>query len=208
MEQEAEVVKYVPKQNTFPAAVPIELTLARVSSADLPTNTFCLTFNSAEKSGTSSPGGKAKTPKLRQTGLAGIHEMMRGSNKGKHSDIYNHPSSPSKGDHWMAMPISFDKLRLTNKPGNNEHVFLESFKKYTPVVCTPSLDWSGDFCCDVRRALEPLRDVLSDSSSQLYIAPVPGQGDPFEVHKFRLDVTSFVASTAYHNKKIASLKVL
>lgn len=35
----------------------------------------------------------------------------------------------------MQMPISFDKLRLTNKGGNTEHVFLESFRKYTPVVC-------------------------------------------------------------------------
>jgi hypothetical protein len=98
--------------------------------------------------------------------------MMRGSNKGKHSDIYNHPSSPSKGDHWMAMPISFDKLRLTNKPGNNEHVFLESFKKYTPVVCTPSLYWSGDFCY-VRHAETLARRVIRFFFAALH-RPSPG----------------------------------
>lgn len=38
------------------------------------------------------------------------------------SPIYIHPESPNFGAHWMKEPISFAKVKLTNKTNGNGQV--------------------------------------------------------------------------------------
>lgn len=50
------------------------------------------------------PGGKAEVPPS--------------------NAIYIHPESPNFGAHWMKEPISFAKVKLTNKTNGNGQVFI------------------------------------------------------------------------------------
>ena len=48
------------------------------------------------------------------------------------SNIYVHPDSPNFGAHWMRQPISFSKIKLTNKQNTNGQIMLNSLHKYEP----------------------------------------------------------------------------
>jgi brachyury protein len=48
--------------------------------------------------------------------------------------IYIHPESPNFGAHWMKEPISFAKVKLTNKTNGNGQIMLNSLHKYEPRV--------------------------------------------------------------------------
>ncbi|CAO1305929.1 unnamed protein product [Diamesa tonsa] len=50
------------------------------------------------------------------------------------SPIYIHPESPNFGAHWMKEPISFAKVKLTNKTNGNGQIMLNSLHKYEPRV--------------------------------------------------------------------------
>lgn len=60
------------------------------------------------------PGGKAEVPPS--------------------NPIYIHPESPNFGAHWMKEPISFAKVKLTNKCNGNGQIMLNSLHKYEPRV--------------------------------------------------------------------------
>lgn len=60
------------------------------------------------------PGGKAEAP--------------------PNNPIYLHPESPNFGAHWMKEPISFAKVKLTNKTNGNGQIMLNSLHKYEPRV--------------------------------------------------------------------------
>uniref|UniRef100_A0A1A9WFH6 T-box domain-containing protein n=1 Tax=Glossina brevipalpis TaxID=37001 RepID=A0A1A9WFH6_9MUSC len=60
------------------------------------------------------PGGKAEVPPS--------------------NPIYVHPESPNFGAHWMKDPISFAKVKLTNKTNGNGQIMLNSLHKYEPRV--------------------------------------------------------------------------
>ncbi|CAH1100514.1 unnamed protein product [Psylliodes chrysocephalus] len=60
------------------------------------------------------PGGKAEVPPS--------------------NPIYIHPESPNFGAHWMKEPISFAKVKLTNKSNGNGQIMLNSLHKYEPRV--------------------------------------------------------------------------
>ncbi|XP_077283622.1 T-domain transcriptional activator brachyenteron isoform X2 [Arctopsyche grandis] len=60
------------------------------------------------------PGGKAEVPPT--------------------NAIYIHPESPNFGAHWMKEPISFAKVKLTNKTNGNGQIMLNSLHKYEPRV--------------------------------------------------------------------------
>lgn len=55
------------------------------------------------------PGGKAEVPPT--------------------NAIYIHPESPNFGAHWMKEPISFAKVKLTNKTNGNGQVYFR--RKYS-----------------------------------------------------------------------------
>lgn len=48
--------------------------------------------------------------------------------------VYIHPESPNFGAHWMKEPISFAKVKLTNKTNGNGQIMLNSLHKYEPRV--------------------------------------------------------------------------
>ncbi|XP_058465291.1 T-related protein [Malaya genurostris] len=48
--------------------------------------------------------------------------------------VYLHPESPNFGQHWMKEPISFAKVKLTNKTNGNGQIMLNSLHKYEPRV--------------------------------------------------------------------------
>uniref|UniRef100_A0A5F8H5T8 T-box transcription factor 19 n=1 Tax=Monodelphis domestica TaxID=13616 RepID=A0A5F8H5T8_MONDO len=51
-----------------------------------------------------------------------------------HSCVYIHPDSPNFGAHWMKAPISFSKVKLTNKLNGSGQIMLNSLHKYEPQV--------------------------------------------------------------------------
>lgn len=48
--------------------------------------------------------------------------------------MYLHPESPNFGAHWMKEPISFAKVKLTNKTNGAGQIMLNSLHKYEPRV--------------------------------------------------------------------------
>lgn len=60
------------------------------------------------------PGGKAEAPPS--------------------NPIYIHPESPNFGAHWMKEPISFAKVKLTNKANGSGQIMLNSLHKYEPRI--------------------------------------------------------------------------
>lgn len=48
--------------------------------------------------------------------------------------IYVHPESPNFGAHWMKEPISFAKVKLTNKSNGSGQIMLNSLHKYEPRI--------------------------------------------------------------------------
>ena len=60
------------------------------------------------------PGGKAEPP--------------------PQNPIYIHPDSPNYGSHWSKDPISFAKVKLTNKTTGKGQIMLNSLHKYEPRI--------------------------------------------------------------------------
>lgn len=48
--------------------------------------------------------------------------------------VYVHPESPNFGAHWMKEPISFAKVKLTNKANGSGQIMLNSLHKYEPRI--------------------------------------------------------------------------
>nr|XP_055068842.1 T-box transcription factor TBX19 [Misgurnus anguillicaudatus] len=51
-----------------------------------------------------------------------------------HSCVYIHPDSPNFGAHWMKAPVSFSKVKLTNKLSGGGQIMLNSLHKYEPQI--------------------------------------------------------------------------
>lgn len=51
--------------------------------------------------------------------------------------FYKHPESPNFGKHWMEQPISFAKIKLTNRPDNpgQVHIKVIFYELNTENVC-------------------------------------------------------------------------
>uniref|UniRef100_A0A8D0CJI0 T-box transcription factor T n=1 Tax=Scleropages formosus TaxID=113540 RepID=A0A8D0CJI0_SCLFO len=50
------------------------------------------------------------------------------------SCVYIHPDSPNFGAHWMKAPVSFSKVKLTNKLNGGGQIMLNSLHKYEPRI--------------------------------------------------------------------------
>ncbi|XP_072532945.1 T-box transcription factor T [Salminus brasiliensis] len=50
------------------------------------------------------------------------------------SCVYMHPDSPNFGAHWMKAPVSFSKVKLTNKLNGGGQIMLNSLHKYEPRI--------------------------------------------------------------------------
>ncbi|KAG1947484.1 T-box 5b [Pimephales promelas] len=50
------------------------------------------------------------------------------------SCVYIHPDSPNFGAHWMKAPVSFSKVKLSNKLNGGGQIMLNSLHKYEPRI--------------------------------------------------------------------------
>ncbi|KAL4657501.1 hypothetical protein GN956_G4968 [Arapaima gigas] len=50
------------------------------------------------------------------------------------SCVYIHPDSPNFGAHWMKTPVSFSKVKLSNKLNGGGQIMLNSLHKYEPRI--------------------------------------------------------------------------
>nr|BAJ04907.1 brachyury [Tubifex tubifex] len=50
------------------------------------------------------------------------------------SNVYVHPDSPNFGAHWMKEPVSFGKVKLSNKQHGHGQILLNSLHKYQPRI--------------------------------------------------------------------------
>ncbi|XP_063040970.1 T-box transcription factor T-A isoform X2 [Engraulis encrasicolus] len=50
------------------------------------------------------------------------------------SCVYIHPDSPNFGAHWMKAPVSFSKVKLSNKFNGGGQIMLNSLHKYEPRI--------------------------------------------------------------------------
>ncbi|KAF5904976.1 brachyury protein, partial [Clarias magur] len=50
------------------------------------------------------------------------------------SCVYMHPDSPNFGAHWMKAPVSFSRVKLTNKLNGGGQIMLNSLHKYEPRI--------------------------------------------------------------------------
>ncbi|XP_042298616.1 T-box transcription factor TBX2 [Sceloporus undulatus] len=91
--------------------------------------------------------------------------------------MYIHPDSPATGEQWMAKPVAFHKLKLTNNISDKHGLtILNSMHKYQPRF-------------HIVRANDILK--LPYSTFRTYVFPE----------------TDFIAVTAYQNDKITQLKI-
>ncbi|XP_078509241.1 uncharacterized protein LOC144769112 [Lissotriton helveticus] len=91
--------------------------------------------------------------------------------------LYIHPEAPATGQHWMAGPVSFSKLKVTNNMlDQGGHLILHSMHRYTLCLC---------LVC------------TSESGGCLGAAAVC----------FNFPETSFIAVTSYQNEKLSQLKI-
>ncbi|XP_037090975.1 T-box transcription factor TBX10-like [Pollicipes pollicipes] len=92
--------------------------------------------------------------------------------------IHMHPDSPALGSHWMKQVISFDKLKLTNNPyDDNGYIILNSMHRYQPrfhVIYNPKGEEQGNY-------------------------------QNFKTFVF--SETKFMAVTAYQNQRVTQLKI-
>ena len=97
--------------------------------------------------------------------------------------MYRHPDSPNYGSHWTKEPISFAKVKLTNKTSSDGQIMLNSLHKYEPRV-----------------------HVVRVSSQQQ--AQLPGHVEHVEeVFTRSFPPTQFIAVTAYQNEDVPGLKI-
>ena len=99
--------------------------------------------------------------------------------------VYRHPDSPNYGSHWTKEPISFAKVKLTNKTSSDGQIMLNSLHKYEPRV-----------------------HVVRVSSQQQAPHPASGHVEHVEeVFTRSFPPTQFIAVTAYQNEDVTGLKI-
>eukprot|EP01134_Creolimax_fragrantissima_P001208 CFRG1208T1 len=97
---------------------------------------------------------------------------------------YNHPDGVATGETWCSKPVTFDKLRICNRPDDQGRVYLKSFHKYTPILY--------------------FEEVKKTNEKQQVDSKVANES----VLRFPLPLASFITATTYHNKNVAKLKIL
>ena len=64
----------------------------------------------------------------------GLHFSGGKAEPPPHNPTYEHPDSPNYGSHWVKEPITFAKVKLTNKASLKEKIMLNSLHKYEPRI--------------------------------------------------------------------------
>ncbi|PAV75280.1 hypothetical protein WR25_03643 [Diploscapter pachys] len=98
-----------------------------------------------------------------------------------------HPDGVMEGRFWMANPINFDRVKITNcaKDEAPSHIFLHSMHKYIPEFVIYKLP-----CTAFPLVMQP------QPSDQIK-----------EIVRIRFPISEFIAVTAYQNSAITQLKI-
>ncbi|KAL6725680.1 hypothetical protein Aduo_007716 [Ancylostoma duodenale] len=101
--------------------------------------------------------------------------------------IPHHDGAVDTGRSWMSKTVSFDRVKVTNNPLDNDpfHVVLQSMHKYIPVLYIYHMPNSIMWMDQNTPALDP----------SCLVAAV------------RFDYTEFIAVTAYQNNEVTQLKI-
>ena len=97
--------------------------------------------------------------------------------------VYMHPDSPNFGAHWQREPVTFAKVKLTNKTKGAGQIMLNSLHKYEPRVHVMKVPGAGGATQGEQGA----------GGQQSWMFPFPA--------------TQFVAVTAYQNEDVTALKI-
>lgn len=124
------------------------------------------------------------------------------------SCVYIHPDSPNFGAHWMKAPVSFSKVKLTNKLNGggqvrrNEprarywwfrfHVFIHAQKQNI------KLEYHSGCCC----LFQIMLNSLHKYEPRIHIVRVGGPRRMITSHSF--PETQFIAVTAYQNEEVGA----
>ena len=117
--------------------------------------------------------------------------------------IKYHPDSPARGLHWMKQVVSFDKLKLTNNPmDENGYIILNSMHKYQPRL---HIFYHPDSSTSLSNVVSSAANHHSSATS----APTTNQNDIDDItRRFSLirtlvfAETKFMAVTAYQNQRV------
>ena len=118
------------------------------------------------------PGGKAEVPPS--------------------NPIYVHPESPNFGAHWMKEPISFAKVKLTNKTNGNGQVGLQQLNVLNIFIINLNI---FQIMLNSLHKYEPRVHLVRVGSEQRHVVTYP------------FPETQFIAVTAYQNEEVTSLKI-
>ncbi|XP_078535938.1 T-box transcription factor TBX2 isoform X1 [Lissotriton helveticus] len=111
--------------------------------------------------------------------------------------MYIHPDSPATGEQWMAKPVAFHKLKLTNNI-SDKHGFIHV--------------WSGTRDTELRQEHPTYNTILNSMHKYQPRFHIVRANDILKLpySTFRTYVfpeTDFIAVTAYQNDKITQLKI-
>ncbi|KAI5098947.1 T-box transcription factor TBX2b, partial [Silurus meridionalis] len=102
--------------------------------------------------------------------------------------MYIHPDSPATGEQWMAKPVAFHKLKLTNNI-SDKHGFVSNLLLHATILTILNSMHKYQPRFHIVRANDILK--LPYSTFRTYVFPE----------------TEFIAVTAYQNDKITQLKI-
>lgn len=114
------------------------------------------------------------------------------------SCVYIHPDSPNFGAHWMKAPVSFSKVKLTNKLNGGGQVkdgrLLKSQLHHLTLFFT---------CVFLLRFLKIMLNSLHKYEPRIHIVRVGGPRRMITSHSF--PETQFIAVTAYQNEEVSDI---
>ncbi|KAF8937830.1 hypothetical protein BGZ47_008840 [Haplosporangium gracile] len=128
-------------------------------------------------------------------------------------ESYTHPDRFQLGSHWMANPISFTKVKLTNKVESSFSVAKRTSKQRTDsTISTNSNSGYGDPYAELTGVNDINTNVFHMTSFHKYCPRIyltqraKNSHDIINSIVYRFDRTEFMAVTHYQNYKVNDLK--
>lgn len=125
---------------------------------------------------------------------------------------YTHPDGWQRGSHWMANPISFAKVKLTNKVESPPIAIKMSSKKKTTSATNTSNSKNGGPYPELTGVNDINTNVFHMTSFHKYSPRIYLMQRAKDTHDiinsivYRFDRTEFIAVTHYQNYKVNDLK--
>ncbi|KAF9536759.1 hypothetical protein EC957_009798 [Mortierella hygrophila] len=145
-------------------------------------------------------------------GSHGFTDNSTGTTSGHLRKSYTHPDRWQLGSHWMANPISFAKVKLTNKVEPPSIVTKRSSKQRANSTTSANNSNNGDPHAELTGVNDINTNVFHMTSFHKYSPRIylmqraKGSHDIINSIVYRFDRTEFMAVTHYQNYKVNDLK--